>query len=164
MDIRPKDDVLRRCEQLMAQPSSSAAAKLLQDHPDLQIACEHRYPYLHRITDFQINGKPFRLGRCYSCGERLSLTVAEQAVPQEGVPLWLTGRKLGYWVRSEAKRPSDGPTNWEALRRKLEGADIAALEKTEAAQDLEAERAVRRLLGSDENPGGPFLPVDPQGP
>ena len=114
--------------------------------------------------DLRIGGKTYRLGRCYSCGEKLSLTAAEQAVPEAGVPLWLTGDQLGYWVRSEARVPSEGPTDWEALRRKLEGSRLADLEKADAAQALEAERAVRRLLGSDENPGSPFLPIEPDNP
>jgi len=133
---------------------------LLRSNPDVQVPCAHAYPFLHRIQDLVLEGRPYRLLRCATCADRLVLEPSSQeAMESPGVPLWLIGEALLYWARREKNYPSEGPIDWEAIRRAVETTPIAELEANDDRAARESEQWFRRTMGSPE--AGPILPFDP---
>jgi hypothetical protein len=89
----------------------------LREHPEAAVHCGHDYPQLHRVMDVMLDGKPYRLLRCATCGEELTLAPLDaSAATSEGVPYWLNGVKLLDWVEDERRSPAEEPVDWERYR------------------------------------------------
>ena len=80
------------------------AAKLLafvRNNPTVTTDCGHEFPYLHRICDVILEGQAFRLSRCSTCEEELSLKPIPLEIAHSndpGVPYWLRGQSLRDWA------------------------------------------------------------------
>jgi hypothetical protein len=85
---------------------------LLISCPEIISVNHGEYPDVHRLMDFQLGRKSFRVCRQISQGENITLTPLDDPSDTPGVPLWLTGEKLMLWAAHEKENPSDGPTDW----------------------------------------------------
>ena len=91
--------------------------RLLKLHPELISEAHGDYPDFHRVLDLSVSGRALRVCRWVSKGEELSLLpIAQADESAEGVPLWLTGRRLRDWLDHETDSPEDGPTDWDRYR------------------------------------------------
>lgn len=91
----------------------------IEAHPQSMQACGHEYPHLHRISDIVLNGRAFRVTRCFACGEELSFLPisSDTAAPKlGGVPYWLSGAKLGQWIEDESREDPEEDVDWEKYR------------------------------------------------
>ncbi len=105
-----------RLEDLIGREDEAGLSAFLAEHPSLTTECGHPYPYFHRVLDLSLGGKPFRLGRCVRCGERLTLTPIDPSVANlqvAGVPLEFKGEALRKWVEKEAKSPAKEAIDWD---------------------------------------------------
>ncbi len=88
-------------------------------HPQSMADCGHEYPSVHRVCDISLDGKAFRVTRCFTCGEALSFRPIppEIAGPNEsGVPYWLSGDKLAQWVKDVSSDDPKDDTDWERYK------------------------------------------------
>ena len=70
--------------------------------------CSHDYPEIHRLLDFIVDGKSYRVCRCVTCGEKLFIfTIPEADIDTPGVPFDLSGEALHRWVRDEKAAEED---------------------------------------------------------
>lgn len=85
----------------------------------LQRNCLHEHPAVHRLFDFVVEEKGYRVCRCARCGDQIFVEDCEVAYTraQIGVPMELTGWRLLRWVEEEADRPAEREVDW---RRYLE--------------------------------------------
>jgi hypothetical protein len=92
--------------------------KVLREHPEAMIHCEHDYPYLHRVVDVILRGQMHGVLRCTLCHDELTFKPipADIANSSEGVPHWLRGPKLRRWAEEEAEFPTKGDIDWERFR------------------------------------------------
>lgn len=95
-----------------------AVATVLMAQPGLVDDATGQYPDCHRVIDLVVGGQSFRVIRCVSKGEQLSLVRISHANASPGVPLWLTGDGLRRWCADETDAPSKEPTDWEAYRHR----------------------------------------------
>jgi len=156
----PLDSQLKReIESFLKTGEGSPILNLIRANPDVQVACGHSFPDLHRIQDLILEDRRYRLLRCVTCGERLVLEPLSQEPGEPGVPLWLSGDALLYWACREKKYPSEGPIDWEAIRRAVETTPIKELEAKDEREAAESEKWFRRFMGSPD--AGPIIPIDP---
>jgi hypothetical protein len=102
-------------EQYLSGGDGSALHAFIEAHPKSMTDCGHEYPYLHRVCDVRLGGRPFRVGRCITCGEELSFTPVNECLARvgvAGVPYWLSGAKLAQWVEQEV----NGGPDWKPAR------------------------------------------------
>lgn len=74
------------------------------------------YPYVHRICDIKLNGKPFRVVRVVDIKKKvIMLSINPTNTPrfqESGVPYELKGEKLFKWIEAEEENPSKEDTDW----------------------------------------------------
>jgi len=149
-------------EQFLTSGTDDVLLRLIGDHPELSRRCAHKYPFAHRIQDLVVRGRTYRVLRCVTCAERLTLEPTDHTCADLGVPLWLVGEHLAYWARRVVKYGEDGPTDWFAFKRLAESAPISELEERDARQAAEAEAEIRKLMDPEGQAGNSFLPIDPR--
>ena len=91
---------------------------LISREPALRMAPKVRYPWLHRICDILLAGKPIRVLRVLDRdGERLYFDEIDcPDYERHGVPDWLTGLALRAWVELENVCPLKDEYDWKKFR------------------------------------------------
>jgi hypothetical protein len=117
-EVAKQRELRQQVERFLAGGPPKPLLELLDRHPELQAACDHKYPFAHRIRDLSLGDRYFRLGRCILCGERLFLAPIDREIymEEEGAPLWLTGKGLRDWAKHEDRQPMKDSVNWEDYR------------------------------------------------
>lgn len=114
----------------------------IRANPVYAAPCSHRYPAIHRICDFEVGGRPYRVCRCFTCGERLFvLPIAVTPSREPGTPYDLCASALAHWVHRETEKPTKGPQNWSDLIGEPEARTML----------LNVLRHAKRLLARPEN-------------
>jgi hypothetical protein len=114
----------------------------IRANPVYAAPCSHRYPAIHRICDFEAGGRPFRVCRCFTCGERLFvLPIAVSPSREPGIPYELCASALARWVHRETEKPTKSPQNWSDLVGEPEARTVL----------LNVLRHARRLLSRPDN-------------
>jgi hypothetical protein len=100
----------------LSSGKKGALQSLVDEHPEIISPSLGDYPDTHRIVDVRIGDAHYRVCRQISTGEKLTLSLVDEAFDDPGVPIWLKGEKLKKWAVAEEDDPSDEPTDWEAYR------------------------------------------------
>jgi hypothetical protein len=94
----------------------SPLVDFIRENPAYARPCSHRYPACHRISDFEVGGRAYRVCRCLTCGERLFvLPIPVSPSREPGTPYELCASALVRWVQRETEKPTKGPQNWSDL-------------------------------------------------
>ena len=84
---------------------------------------EFDFPFAHRIQDIKIGSDFYRVVRLANENESIYIYKCDTpSLEMNGVPYWLKGERLQYWVRLESGKEfnpdyePENDTNWDMFR------------------------------------------------
>jgi hypothetical protein len=103
----------RAIRELVENGDDTEITKILAKNPVFGSSNSMAYPDVHRIADIQIGDTFYRITRCISEGELLSIEkTTVPSLDEPGVPISLKGDRLKRWADEEESNPSKEPVNW----------------------------------------------------
>jgi hypothetical protein len=115
----PAAELHRLFRTFLVTRDAAALVRFVDENPffGAQI-CLHEHPAMHRIGDFAHGSRAFRVCRCFSCNEQLTVLPLEDISPRAelGVPYDITGEGRARWVAEETDSPWEDEPDWSRYR------------------------------------------------